>query len=1179
MTDMKHVSHGLLAVVLFALASGGPSGCACGPGPTTTPTNDCIVDADCPPTQVCNGGVCSLPVVVGEPDVFVPEPDAGITQGELSVNDDEVEFGAAQLGTTVERHLVLENVGTAPLTVQQVFINDDPSGEFSVSPDGTLDEVLHPQETYVLTLTHTPLDGEADFAELFIVHDGPDSPMQVGLIAEFKGTSGLSLTVDLAQLTPDVMSIDMGNVPIGAEQEARVYIRNDGTSDSLLRIEDAYLTPAMGPFSLEADTPVELEAFDATCIEGVVNCPGSGNTCLDGICVDADGQPVGGTMAVLHFTPTDDATVYATLSIEHDEAGVVARRDISLVGQGVEGSILATPGTLVFDGALVNEEVTRTVRLTNISTSSVTLQSLRTDVASPFSAFPEFPVPRTLAPDEFLDVDITFSPTMSGDFTDELEVQAEGEPLLRVRLDGRARLPGSLLIEETAIAFGDVYEGTAASHDIRIRNDGEGPLTIQSMGISGPNASRFGLSPPSFPQALTPLPSPDAQNPAFVLSVYYTAPSPITNVEDAATLYIRTDDPEQPELLIPLSGNGIRPVLSSSQTTVDFGEADVFTALPTQTLTLSNTGSGPLIISSVSVDGDAGFTATPGTTLPATLLPSSPPLSVQLEFTPGVPGDHEATLTVVSNDLGNASQTITLQGRGKVCDALPGATFVQTGPNCAYSCADGFVDLDDDLAGASSNGCEYECSFVDAVDLPDDNFVDANCDGIDGMVDQHIFVDGEAGSDSFTNPGTIDAPFATVSAAILNATMGDVILVGAGTYAETLQLRDGVSIHGGYLPESDWARSSTTRPNIQGDNIAVYGNGITTPTSLSYLEINASDGGTPGAPSIGIHVVNAPGLELRQLHVTAGNGAAGSDGQDGTDGDAIRAAVKGSDGSTGCSGGGCGAPLGFGGLGGAGCTAASNGGRGGTGGYSDADGADGDPGNGTGGALGEGGATNTTQLGICNDASNAVDGDPGDDGDDGTDGTSGSAEGGFFMSAWVPANGVDGDDGSDGAGGGGGGGGGGAICNGDTAAGGGGGGGGGGGCGGLHGTGGGGGGASFAILLVGSNATVTSCVLTAGDGGSGGSGGSGGAPGNGGNRGLRGAKVGLAGRGGYGGAGGDGGRGGHGGGGGGGPSHCLYRAGGSAPTLSNLTYVAGSGGMGGASEGNAGANGLAGGLR
>ena len=46
-----------------------------------------------------------------------------------------------------------------------------------------------------------------------------------------------------------------------------------------------------------------------------------------------------------------------------------------------------------------------------------------------------------------------------------------------------------------------------------------------------------------------------------------------------------------------------------------------------------------------------------------------------------------------------------------------------------------FVDLD----GNPANGCEYACTAT-GPDLPDDSFIDSNCDGIDGDASKAIFV-------------------------------------------------------------------------------------------------------------------------------------------------------------------------------------------------------------------------------------------------------------------------------------------------------------------------------------------------------------------------------------------------------------------------------------------------------
>ncbi|HTN84818.1 MAG TPA: hypothetical protein VL242_14055, partial [Sorangium sp.] len=80
--------------------------------------------------------------------------------------------------------------------------------------------------------------------------------------------------------------------------------------------------------------------------------------------------------------------------------------------------------------------------------------------------------------------------------------------------------------------------------------------------------------------------------------------------------------------------------------------------------------------------------------------------------------------------------------------AMPHAAVGCGAGACTFGgCLPGFYNLDGSLA----NGCEYACTFVSDEDRPDDGFVDANCDGIDGDARLAIFV-AVTGSDA--NPGT-----------------------------------------------------------------------------------------------------------------------------------------------------------------------------------------------------------------------------------------------------------------------------------------------------------------------------------------------------------------------------------------------------------------------------------------
>jgi hypothetical protein len=429
-----------------------------------------------------------------------------------------------------------------------------------------------------------------------------------------------------------------------------------------------------------------------------------------------------------------------------------------------------------------------------------------------------------------------------------------------------------------------------------------------------------------------------------------------------------------------------------------------------------------------------------------------------------------------------------------------------------------------------------------------------------------IFVDAISGSDAF--PGTMEQPKQTIQAGIGASASGGIVYISTGTYNESISLADGVSLFGGYSAAGDWAYATTNVVTIEGGTTAVVGTSINTPTELRDLTVRSSDNAAAGGSSYGIHLTSSSMVTVTRVEVDAGNGGAGTLGGGGSPG---ASAFAGGDGNPGCENGGfpcdtCSIP--------AGGTAGDSlcgrtGGVGGLPGLETSGGADGEPG--TGGTSGGMGAVLSSGNGAV--GGHGANGSPGVDGSAGVDfGTAG-------LSGYVTSDGDDGEAGTDANGGGGGGGGGGGDddCNSYGSSGGGGG---GGGCAGTAGDGGTGGGGSFGIYLHASSLAVSQSEILTGTGGTGGAGGTGGDGGTGGSGGTGGAYGGSGeqddgGFGAAGGNGGEGGRGGHGGGGGGGPSVGIACGGGAQLSInSGNSFMPGTGGNGGTSQGFPGAAGL-----
>ena len=499
--------------------------------------------------------------------------------------------------------------------------------------------------------------------------------------------------------------------------------------------------------------------------------------------------------------------------------------------------------------------------------------------------------------------------------------------------------------------------------------------------------------------------------------------------------------------------------------------------------------------------------------------------------------------------------------------------------------------------------------------------VDRNCDGVDGVVTDSVFVKGSTGQDLPTC-GPINQPCRTIQQGQSRAIelSRPHVRIAGGTYAR-FELAGGIFVEGGYGQNFRKGRYATPPATTEvqasfdpavGGPWAVSGRGLDGSTSLEDVILRGV-AAPAGAPSYTLRLERSSFVGIRNVTIHGGIGGAGTAGANGTNAAArtpnMNGAVGGNshedgafcdDHTSGQAGAG-GTQL---------SSSASNGAPGGPGGYEDTycggwsnyDATGGTVGGGTYGGAGGRPASDdceTNPYGRGNGkAENGQPGAAGDAGREGIGGIGAAANAGQVVGTqWLPliefltGNGTPGFLGYGGAGGAGGGGGGASDCSDDDW----GGGGGGGGAGGLPapvaGRGGTVGAASIAVLLVDSMPNMDNVDVVMGTGGAGGRGGNGGtgqAGGTGGAGGLPdcnsdGGAFGFCtptGHGGGGGRGGDGGRGGHsgaGGGGAGGPAVGIWMGGAAGwfGTVSNSGGTGGVGGVGGGGPvaGNAGLTG------
>ncbi len=222
------------------------------------------------------------------------------------------------------------------------------------------------------------------------------------------------------------------------------------------------------------------------------------------------------------------------------------------------------------------------------------------------------------------------------------------------------------------------------------------------------------------------------------------------------------------------------------------------------------------------------------------------------------------------------------------------------GGGCQFvACLPNFYNLD----GNTANGCEYACTFIGALDNPDDSFIDRNCDGIDGDITKAVFV-ATNGSDS--NDGTMQHPMLTINGGIAKAASEALtqVYVSEGTYVGRVILADGISIYGGYSANNNWARGTQYTTIISSSTVsggrlsALEGSDITSNTTVDRFTIQTGNTAQAGVSNYAMYCDTCTGLNLKNSTLSAGSGGggtAGGGGSAGLDG------VSGTPGANGCS--------------------------------------------------------------------------------------------------------------------------------------------------------------------------------------------------------------------------------------------------------------------------------------
>lgn len=368
---------------------------------------------------------------------------------------------------------------------------------------------------------------------------------------------------------------------------------------------------------------------------------------------------------IVSFTPTAAGTRTGTLSISH--SNTLTPITIALSGSGVSvtapvASISPTSLTLA-STAIGNTSAAQSVTVSNTGTAPLTLSTISlSNTADYIISGGDCTAGGTVAIGGSCTVSVAFRPAVgaAGTRSGTLSIthNAAGSPG-SVTLSGTATpAPAPVAsLSPVSLSYGSLNVGTAGSaQTVTLSNTGNAPLTLGTLTIS--SGTEFSISGGTCAAGST-----VAAGGSCTISVGFT---PSTAGARSANLVV-SHNAAGGQSTTSLSGTGVAltPVIGVSPTTLSFSQTVATTSVD-QTVTVSNTGTAPLLISALTLGGaqaaefqvSAGGTCTAGGSVAV-----SSSCTVKLAFTPAAIGARNGSLAITHN-AGGSPSTVTLNGSG-----------------------------------------------------------------------------------------------------------------------------------------------------------------------------------------------------------------------------------------------------------------------------------------------------------------------------------------------------------------------------------------------------------------------------------------------------------------------------------------------------------------------------------
>jgi Abnormal spindle-like microcephaly-assoc'd, ASPM-SPD-2-Hydin/Protein of unknown function (DUF1573) len=413
------------------------------------------------------------------------------------------------------------------------------------------------------------------------------------------------------QLSPS--SVNFGQVTVGKQATKSVSVSNTGS----VGINITQLTLSNSHFSLTGmATPMAL----------------------------AIGQAGNFTVAV---DPTAAGSLTGTLTAQGDGGSAPVVVNLSATGVTSQPQLSLSQSSISFGNVAVGSKGTSALVLNNTGTTSLTI-SLLTLTGADF-AVSGITTPMTLSAGQSSQISVMFSPASAGSVTGSLSITNSDStnPTVTVALSGTgsSTATGQLSANPATLSFGTMATGTSTSKPLILTNTGTAAVNISAVSAIGAGLTVSGVATPA---TLNPSESATV-NATFAPSAAGTITGSISIVSNAGNS----------PLTIPVTGTGAQPGLSISPASFNFGSV-VDGQTKSQTITVTNTGTGALTIADLAVTGNV-YSAS-GLATPTTVVAGGT-ATFSVLFAPTTAGNQTGTVSIASN-APNSPNVLSLSGTG-----------------------------------------------------------------------------------------------------------------------------------------------------------------------------------------------------------------------------------------------------------------------------------------------------------------------------------------------------------------------------------------------------------------------------------------------------------------------------------------------------------------------------------